>query len=77
MKEFEMNEEGSGTQLLRFVAYCMEQREKELFAAQDDRRKMRRATFAAERETMDVDPQNDPEPTFPQEWDLAAADSDL
>ena len=84
MKEFEMNEEGSGTQLLRFVAYCMEQREKELFAVQDDRtvgspsrRKMRRSTFATENETMEVDPQNDPEPTFPQEWDLTVADADL
>ena len=27
LKEFDMNEEGSGTQLLRFVAYCMMMRE--------------------------------------------------
>lgn len=84
LREFEMNEEGSGTQLLRFVAYCMEQREKELFAAQDERtarspsrRKQRRSTSATENEKMEVDPQNNTEPTYPQEWDLTVADADL
>ena len=89
LKEFEMNEEGSGTQLLWFVAYCMEQREKELFAVQDNRsarspssRKQRRSAHAAENGAMEVDSANETEIKYPQEWNLTPpkteiADGDL
>ena len=82
LREFELNEEGSGTQLLRFVAYCMKQREQELFEERQDsrqtrspsRRKQRRSAPTIEDVAMDVNSAEEAESRahreFPEEWNL-------